>query len=238
MFKLSENWITEGLMDFEYKQYLLLAYLRDIHQAFENRILYPPFAELIEHHRRLKTIKESLLRIKESEEKELKGIDWQNLRLVYGKENETREPDVLEEIIDFSIPKMEEEIHHGKKIFDDIETHLKYATVGLMPLDKSVGYFFIQDYPTSDFCVYRYEVSALYIQSDEGNIPYKSLKTQYISTYTLSLSKSLTSIKQEIIKKLQDIPNPAVYSFFPNQHASMEYTILPIVKRVLMKLVA
>lgn len=238
MFKLSENWITEGLMDFEYKQYLLLAYLRDIHQIFENRILYPPFAELIEHHRRLKIIKKNLSRIKELEEKELKGIDWQNFKLIYGKESEANNPDVLEEIIDFSIPKMEEEIQYGKKIFDDIETNLKYSTVGLVPLDKSIGYFFIQDYPTSDFYVYKYELSALYIQSEEGNVPYKSLKTQYISTYTLSLSKSLTSIKQEIIKEIQDIPNPAVYSFFPNQQASMEYTILPIVKRVLMKLVA
>ncbi|GIV28495.1 MAG: hypothetical protein KatS3mg027_2309 [Bacteroidia bacterium] len=236
MFKLSENWITEGLMDVEYKQYLLLAYLRDIHEVFNNKILYPPFAELIEHHRNLKTIKNNLQQIKSSE-KELKGIDWQNLQLIY-QTPDNSETDVIEEIINFSIPKIEEEIQHGKEIFDEVEKKLKYTTVGLVPIYKDVGYFFVQDYPTSDFLVYKYELSSLYSQSRDGNIAYKKLKTEYIATYTLTLSKSLTSIKQEVIKQSPTPSNPAVYSFFPNQIASLEYTIIPIVKRMLMKLVA
>lgn len=239
MFKLSQNWITEGLMDVEYKQYLLLAYLRDVHQVFENKILYPPFTELIEHHRYLKKIKQNIEQIKERD-KELKGIDWENKQLVYSHvdTNDDVQSDVIEEIIDFSIPKIEEEIQYGKKIFDEIEQKLKYASVGLIPLKKDVGYFFVQDYPTSDFFVYKYELSGIYLQGEEGNVPYKTLKTEYIATYTLSLTQSLTSIKQDIIRQIPDIPNPAVYSFFPNQVASMEYAILPIVKRTLIKIVA
>jgi hypothetical protein len=30
MNKLSENWISEGWIDFEYKKYLLLAYLKNV----------------------------------------------------------------------------------------------------------------------------------------------------------------------------------------------------------------
>ncbi len=236
MFKLTENWLTEGIMDTEYKQYLLLAYLRDVHEVFENRILYPPFSELIEHHRYLTKIKYNLTQIQESD-KELKSIDWQNMKLIYETNHDDNIKNIIEEIIDFSIPKIEEEIQYGKKIFNEIESKLKHATVGLVPLKKDIGYFFVQDYPSSDFYAYKYELSALYIQTEDGNIPYKSLKTQYISTYTLSLSKSLTTIKQEVIKQLPEVPNPAVYSFFPNDRASMEYTILPIVKRVLMKLI-
>ncbi len=238
MFKLSENWLTEGWMDAEYKQYLLLAYLKDIHEIFSNKILYPPFAELIEHHRNLLKIKQNLQKIKDAD-KELISIDWKNMNLIYGKNKEEKtDEDVLEEIIEFSIPKMEEEILHGKNVFDDIEQHLKYTTVGLMPLNKDFGYFFVQDYPSSDFLVYKYELSSIYQTENTQAIPYKRLKTEYISTYTLSLSNSLTSIKREIIKQNPDIPNPAVYSFFPNQTASLEYTVLPIVKRVLLKLVA
>lgn len=243
MFQLSENWLTEGIMDAEYKQYLLLAYLRDVHNVFKNRILYPPFAELIEHHRHLKKIKHNLTQIKEAR-KEVKGIDWQNMKLIYGtKEDENiKEYDevknIIEEVIDFSIPKIENEIEYAKNIFDEIERKLKYSTVGIIPIRKDKGYFLIQNYPTSDFYAYRYELSDLYIQTESGNVPFKRLETQYVSTYTLSLNKSLTSIKQEIIKQSPDLPNPAVYSFFPNDTASMEYTILPIVKRVVMKLIA
>lgn len=236
MFKLSENWLSEGLMDVEYKQYLLLAYIRDVHEVFNHKILYPAFAELIEHHRYLKTIKNNLKRIKESE-KELQGIDWESMKLIYSYNTE-KEQDVLEQIIDFSIPKIEKEIQHGKRVFNDIESKLKYTTVGLMPLHKNIGYFFIQNYPNHEMLVYQYELSDLYMQTRDGNVPFKSLKTEYIATYSFGIGNSLTSIKQEIIKRKPDIPNPAVYSFFPNQVAPMEHTVLPVVKRVLMKLVA
>jgi len=237
MFKLSENWLTEGWMDFEYKQYILLAYLKDIHELFSQKILYPPFAELIEHYRNLLKIKENLKKIKDAD-KELVGIDWKNMSLIYSKINEKNDEDVLEEIIDFSIPEMEKEIIHGKSVYDDVEQHLKYATVGVMPLNKNLGYFFVQDYPSPNFLVYKYEVSSIYQTENSQTIPYKTLKTEYISTYTLGLSNSLTSIKREIIKQYPDLPNPAVYSFFPNQTASLEHTVLPIIKRVLLKLVA
>lgn len=239
MFKLSENWLTDGVMDVEYKQYLVLAYLRDVHHVFKTRILYPPFAELIEHHRRLKKIKYNLSEIKRANS-EIKGIDLQNMRLIYGTNNNDDETinTIIDDILDFTIPRMEKEIVYGKKIFDEIESKLKYNTVGIQPLRKDRGYFFIQDYPSSDFYAYRYEVSALYMQTEEGDVPVKSLKTEYISTYTLSLSKSLTSIKQEVISKYPDIPNPAVYSFFPGDVASIEYTVLPIVKRMIIKFVA
>ncbi|MCX7928976.1 MAG: hypothetical protein N2558_04855, partial [Patescibacteria group bacterium] len=90
--------------------------------------------------------------------------------------------------------------------------------------------------PDHEFCVYKYEISSIYSEIDNEKVAFKGLKTEYLATYTLNLSKSLTSIKQEIIKNAPDIPNPAVYSFFPNTTASMEYTILPIVKRVLLKI--
>ncbi|GIV29470.1 MAG: hypothetical protein KatS3mg028_0536 [Bacteroidia bacterium] len=246
MFKLSKNWITEGISDAEYRQYLLMAYLRDIHHVFKNKILYPPLSELIEHYRHLIQIKNNLQNIKYAH-KELKGIDWQNMKLLYDNppgnpEYQSSEIDVIEKVIDFGIPKMEKEIEYGKQIFDEIETHLQYATVGLTPLNKSIGYLFIQNYPAPELLIYKYEISSLYAEiepehtPDQKNTAFKSLKTEYLATYTMSISKSLTSIKQEIIKQHPDIPNPAVYGFFPSVTASMEYTILPIVKRIMLKI--
>lgn len=242
MYKLPENWLTEGLMDTEYKQYLLLAYLRDIHQVFENKILYPPFSELIQHHQYLLKVKSNFDTIKSSQ-RILKGIDWKNMKLLYeSKENSLDENnetiEFIEKILDFSIPKVEAEIRHGKKVFDDVEQHLRYTGVGLLPLLKNVGYFLVQEYPHSNFWAYKYEVTSIYVQGDEGQIPYKYMKTEYVSTYTLTISSSLSSIKHELIKENPDLPNPAVYGFFPHTTASMEYTIVPVIKRVLMQVIS
>ena len=54
---LNENWITEDHIDFEYKKYLLLAYLQDVSKNFDKELLYPFLRELIGHHKALVEIK-------------------------------------------------------------------------------------------------------------------------------------------------------------------------------------
>jgi len=43
MKKLPTNWLTDGLINFEYKKYLLLAYLKSVEEEFESKRLYPFF---------------------------------------------------------------------------------------------------------------------------------------------------------------------------------------------------
>ena len=56
MMKLSENWITEKLVDLEYKQYILLAYLKEIKKEFQLNKLFPHFEDLKMHHQMLQEI--------------------------------------------------------------------------------------------------------------------------------------------------------------------------------------
>ena len=53
MEKLSKDWLTQGLIDFEYKKYLLLAYLQKAKKSFEKVELYPFLADLVFHYRNL-----------------------------------------------------------------------------------------------------------------------------------------------------------------------------------------
>ena len=57
MERLKHDWLTEGLMDFEYKKYILLAYLKDIREKFNKSQLYPFLSELIFHYNNLQKIK-------------------------------------------------------------------------------------------------------------------------------------------------------------------------------------
>ena len=53
MKNLSENWITEGWVDFEYKKYVLLAYLQHVESQVKEGKLYPPLGELVQHYSKL-----------------------------------------------------------------------------------------------------------------------------------------------------------------------------------------
>ena len=59
MEQLKHDWLTEGLIDFEYKKYILLAYLKDIRKRFDVNQLYPFMSDLVFHYRNILKVKES-----------------------------------------------------------------------------------------------------------------------------------------------------------------------------------
>ena len=56
---LNKDWITENSLDFEYKKYVLLAYLQSVEKEFEVQRLYPALSDLVEHYRNVILIKEN-----------------------------------------------------------------------------------------------------------------------------------------------------------------------------------
>ena len=54
MENLKDNWLTEGLIDFEYKKYQLLGYLQKVKDSFNRVELYPFLSDLVFHYRNLK----------------------------------------------------------------------------------------------------------------------------------------------------------------------------------------
>jgi hypothetical protein len=47
MADLNKNWLTEKYIDFEYKKYVLLAWLQEVNNNFQDQKLYPFLAQLI-----------------------------------------------------------------------------------------------------------------------------------------------------------------------------------------------
>ncbi len=41
MDKLKDNWLTDGLIDYEFKKYQLLAYFKQVKESFQRIELYP-----------------------------------------------------------------------------------------------------------------------------------------------------------------------------------------------------
>src|SRR4051812_43718129 len=81
--ELTQDWITNGNIDFEYKKYLLLAYLQQVDNEFEAKKLYPSFAQLIDHYRNLEVLKEQKKLLMSGFPKEITKVDLENLRFQY-----------------------------------------------------------------------------------------------------------------------------------------------------------
>ncbi|MDF9797537.1 hypothetical protein OKW21_002800 [Catalinimonas alkaloidigena] len=140
--KLNEDWLTNGLIDFEYKKYLLMAYLKEILDYFEEKKLYPFLSELVFHYNNLVRLKENKNLLYENFPKQLSRADFEKLKLTYQQIIQDSElMKVLEEIICFAIPKLEEGLNIGADIYEEVARHIVIEPIGIAPLKNDNGYF-------------------------------------------------------------------------------------------------
>ncbi len=233
MAKLNQNWITEKLIDFEYKQYILLAYLSEVEKAFDKTELYPYFSELIEHYKNAKVIKEQQSAMAESFPKKLLGFNKETLQPEFERLiNDSAIIQEILQIVDFSLPKFEYYLKEGKKIYDFIESHTQISPVGIIPLNNDFGYILLNDASPETY-VYSYEIK-LFESADDK---YRGVYTQYVSTFTKGIKNNFENIKSQLIKQIKEWPNPATYAIETDLKVPFAETFLPIAKRILVKTV-
>ncbi len=231
---LGDNWLTEKHIDFEYKKYVLLAFLQQVDKDFELQKLYPSLREVIKHYRQVVAIKEKKEELYNSFPAKATDMDMENMQLVYEKIfHDSKLMRELENIINFSIPQFESHLAEGKKIYDAIESQLNIFPIGVVPLRRKEGYLFIRDGKNAATKVYEYDIT-LFEQSDAK---YRGIHTEYVKTWESDLGITYQYIKLELLKEKQDIPNPATYAIESDWLVPLEETLLPIAKRCLLKYV-
>ncbi len=231
---LSKNWILEGCQDFEYKQYILLGYLKTIESSFNRNELYPPLADILAQFQNLKHIKENNELLKDDFPKTIKRIDFDNLRLEYNRLN-TNEPAInhLFEVIDYALPKMKSVLEDGMQRYDYVENCISVEPIGLVPLYKKEGYLLLDCDGQKTF-VYRYTISDLKTVDE----CFVSINTELIETENRSISNHHQQMKLKLIKRFKDLPNPATYAVISQQNFPVKQTLLPITERILLRQLA
>src|SRR5690606_11470177 len=125
---LKINWLTDGLIDFEYKKYLLLAYLKDVRESFQRNELYPDMSDLLFHYKNLMSVKENKQLLYSNFPSTISNADFLKLRLNYEKIVEDdyimRE---IEDILAFSIPQFTLTIREGRDVYDFVENNIEIA---------------------------------------------------------------------------------------------------------------
>ena len=231
MDKLKQTWLTDHLVDFEYKKYILLSYLKNVRNKFRRVKLYPELTDLIAHYNNLHKYKNNKELIREQFPKRLTSLDLKKLKMHYKllvKDDNLMEE--LDQIIDFSIPQINKSIQEGCDIYDFVEENIEFDVVGIMPIYKKEGYILLCQ-ESKDVKIYRYDVKLINHEAAE----YRAISTTHVMTYTQSFTNSYRSIKMKLVKKFKELPNPATFAFNSKLSLPENETLLPIVKRLLMK---
>lgn len=232
MEKLSKDWLTQGLIDFEYKKYLLLAYLQTVKKSFGRVELYPFLADLVFHYRNLLDVKENKTLIRESFPKEISIEEFKKLELSY---RELVQDDSimseLESIIEFAIPHIKDSLKEGSVIYEYVESQCEISPIGLTPLYANEGYLFVTQPPEKETVVYRYQVSIFEGSKEQ----LRSLNTQFIESVNKNTVNTYERIKLELIKRYKDLPNPAAFLVLSKMKFPMSETLMPVAKRLFVK---
>lgn len=226
--KLSPEWFLEGTLDFEYKKYVLLAYLQHVSQEFAEMHLYPSFSDLIFHYNNLSTFRESKKKLHDQFPTRLSKEAFKKMELSY--EPVVEEGDKLEEldqIVSYSIPALVSHLKTGKHIYEDINDCLNLEPVGIEPLYKKEGYVLLRINKISDVKAYEYKI--VFFENVEAN--YHGISFQYLDTFTMSLSMTYENIKRELVKNHKKYSNPATFLLYSGRPFPEESALLPVAKR-------
>jgi len=232
MDKLSKDWLTQGLIDYEYKKYLLLGYLQAVKKSFDRVELYPFLADLVFHYRNLVAIKENKALIREAFPKEISLEEFKKLELNYRQlvDDDTVMSE-LENIIEFAIPQIKDSLQEGSVIYELVESKCEISPIGVTPLYAKEGYLFVTQPPEKETVIYRYQVS-IFEQSQEQ---LRSLNTEFIDRVEKKPFSTYEQIKLELVKKFNDLPNPATYLILSKMKFPFAETLMPVAKRLLVK---
>ncbi|MBR9998793.1 MAG: hypothetical protein KFF73_07470 [Cyclobacteriaceae bacterium] len=234
MTELNNDWLTDGLIDFEFKKYVLLAYLKDVRQNFRTTKLYPFLADLVYHYKNLMNIQENKKIIYEKFPKVIKEADFEKLKLSY--EKIIKDNDVMreiEEIVLFAIEEIEGVLREGREIYEFVEENVDLVPIGISSLYKKEGYMLINEKQKNDVNVYRYQITIFEGPEEK----YRGVHTTLIDQFEKSIISTYEDIKMTLIRKHRELPNPATYLVNAKFAFPLNETLLPIAKRLLVRTV-
>ncbi len=235
MKSLSVNWFIEGSVDFEHKKYVLLHYLQQINKHFHKHKLYPDLSDLVFHYNNLLKFKENKTGLQKAFPERLTNADIEAVNLTYEKMvQDDGLMQEIEQIISYSLKKMDPAVQEGKEIYEFVESRLKIETVGVVPLYPYHGYLLLSNGDENATSVYEYQVT-IFESKDEK---YRGINTLYVTNFTRNFIYTPQGIRQELIHTRRQMPNPAVYHIESDIRFPLEQTLLPLAKRSLVKFIS
>jgi hypothetical protein len=231
---LSLNWFVESPLDFEHKQYLLLAYLQQMQRLFEQTKVYPALAELITHHRNLESYHVNKTGLLSQFPQRVVGIDLAEAKLQFVPELEDDAiVQEIDSIVHFALPRVREHVEAGRELYDIVDAQLRLYPIGVVPLYQDEGYFLLRAGGRRDVHVFEYSVTLFEAGPDQS----RGITTRPLTTFTYTLSSTYETMKLELLRQHPAMPNPATFALESELEVPLAETLLPIAKRRLLRAV-
>ena len=228
MKKLPSDWLTNYLIDFEYKKYVLLAYLQSVKANFGDYKLFPDLPELQSHYRESGEFVQRKTLLSALFPREVLGINRDTLSLIYEElENDSEVMKEVDSILSFALPRFKETLEMGEERKEEVEQEIEVSPVGILPLEKREGYIFVYQHTNRDTDVYRYQFSVY----DSFGSQYPRLNTTFLRSISKSFTETFTAIKLRMIREYKDLPNPATLLVEVRKSLPYKEAILPITQR-------
>lgn len=235
MKKLEKDWLTRGLIDFEYKKYILLSYLQGVQSYFKDQKLYPCLSDLVFHYQNLQSLKQNKELLFENFPRKIARADFEKLKIHYKKivEDDSLMKE-MEQIVSFALPTLKSTLNEGRGLYEYIEDQLEVEPIGICPLYANDGYLFINEQKKKTTKVYQYQITVFESVQEK----YRGIHTKHLKTVQKKLSRTFESLKLELIKNYPDLPNPATYLVDIKLDLPFDETTMPMAKRLLVKYIS
>lgn len=231
---LNLNTFIKAADDVELSKYKVLATLNKYTSFLHKNKLYPALAELISIKNELELLVEQMSLFDPEFVLNLNFADFtEELPLANPVEYDVDALITVSNFINWALPEIKAAVDEGKAIFDFVDENITLHEVGIMPIYKNEGYFFIQDIKHDLMKIYRFEMSLF---STEEN-PLRTLKSKLVDLISLQApeTQSTFELKHSLVKKFKDLPNPSCYYFETSIDFPFAETVLPVAKRKLVR---
>ncbi|MGK9368339.1 hypothetical protein ACSSWA_05525 [Melioribacter sp. Ez-97] len=224
--------------DAELAEYKLLAALKNYKEEFHKYRLYPFFGEIVEVSNQLHQLINSKEEFNKLRSKKITGIDLENQQLIYEYTEENLSEEKISRVfsfIEWALPKIKETLEEGAAVYDFVENNIEIKEIGLLPIYKDEGYFFVRDNQERMLYIYKFSMAKVV----NSNVPFQSLKTNFLEAFKEEATVvPPEAIKLELIKKYPDLPNPATYNLDTDVDFPFNETVLPVAKRKFIRFLA
>lgn len=226
---LEKDWLTAGLIDFEYKKYVLLSYLQSVKTNFQAKKLYPDLLDLQRHYEYSLYFKSGLEQMAKNFPKRIKGFNNDNMALDYEPDAQPESEYLaeIESITDYALPRFRRGIEEGEELRKGMEDSISITPIGILPLYKNDGYMFLYEPLIHETKVYQYNVTIF----ENNHEKQRGIKTYLIDTVRYSPSNTFENLKIALVKKYKHLPNPATYLIESKLLMPLQETLLPLAKR-------
>ena len=229
---LNATWITDKIIDFEYKKYLLLAYFQSVEIEFKNKRLYPYYADLLLHYTNLKDLVARQHEISNFFSKDVIGIDLKQEKIIYKKTFlESSVIKEIETIVNYSLPKFQYYLNEGEQLNQFVNNNISIHPIGLEPIYKMEGYFLIQNKADAETQIFHYSSSVC-----KGNES-RYINYSYVKSEKNSIINTPEKIKCNLVLKNRNLPNPAAYWVESKCDFPFQETLLPVVINMIAKII-